>query len=280
MTMNGLACRSLPVGRQSRTHGVLYRLSALALLLAALFGCDPCPDDQGEWSVAQNGQVLEIAYGKDGDFPQFAALHLNDSYFRMIPTADSGWGTSVVIMPSFWSGGMLYQGAPVSCLYNSVGSDLSFVLRGIIATLNVTAEIRLSPPLGDSISAYVSLSVAGDIALDDRPGEAFKLVMLSSMHDSSAIWDCSSAFAGLQTYEIPLDGWINQPPALVSLFGLRGGTSSWKTNAPTIEVRLDRDAAVTGWVTPSVDPNNDNVGYWGASNELIRTWGYQLMAKR
>jgi len=35
----------------------------------------------------------------------------------------------------------------------------------------------------------------------------------------------------------------------------------------------------SGWVTPSNDPNDDNVGFWAASNQIIRSWQYTVIAK-
>ncbi len=55
------------------------------------------------WSVSQNGTLLEIAYGSGTSFPQYAALDLNSSYFRMIYSSSAGWGTSVILLPVYWS---------------------------------------------------------------------------------------------------------------------------------------------------------------------------------
>jgi len=257
-----------------------HQFLAALIILAVLTGCGDEPDLTNKWSVTRTATVLEISYGQGTSFPQYAALHLNDSYFRMNYGPGSGWGTSTIILPSFWSGGVLHQGASINATYMEVGSDLSISLAGTISALDVVSEIRLHPPSTNSIAADVTVSVSGDVTLDARPGEAFKLVMLSSMNNSSSLWDCSSAFAGSQTYSIPQSGWIVDPPVQGSVFGLEGGTSAWKTNAPTIEVRLNQEATITGWVTPSDDPNNDNAGYWGASNELVRAWSYRLIARK
>jgi hypothetical protein len=50
-----------------------------------------------------------------------------------------------------------------------------------------------------------------------------------------------------------------QPTATSGRFGLNGGTSSWKTNAPSIDVVLNEALQVAGWVTQSSDPNDDNI---------------------
>ena len=63
------------------------------------------------------------------------------------------------------------------------------------------------------------------------------------------------------------------------VFGLRGGTSDWEINASTIEVALAQPMQVTGWVTRSSNPNDDNVGFWAASDQIIRKWQYMVIAK-
>jgi len=237
------------------------------------------PTPLAEWSVAQKGNILEIAYGTEGDYSQYGALHLNDSYFRLIYGPESGWGTSVILMPSFWEGGVLYQGAPVSYTYQIYGSDLIINANGNISTLNVNFQICIFPPTDDSITSQITVSAFGNINLDDRPGEAFKLVTLSSMHISPSSWDCCQAFANSSPFSLPSEGWIIQPPITGNIFGLEGGTSGWKTNAPTIEVQMDQNVKITGWVTPSNNPNNDNVGFWGALNNFVSTWSYQLISR-
>jgi len=117
------------------------------------------------------------------------------------------------------------------------------------------------------------------IELDNRLGEAFKPVMLSSMHISSTQWDTQAVFIGTQTNSFPSSGWIIQPPITTRDFGLQGGTSAWKTNAPTIEIILSQGRQVTGWVTQSTDPNSDNVGFWCATNKVLPSWSFNVTAE-
>jgi hypothetical protein len=77
---------------------------------------------------------------------------------------------------------------------------------------------------------------------------------------------------------IPEDGWMVQPAVVSSFFGLTGGTSNWKTNAPTVDVLVDQRLQVVGWVTRTAEPNADNVGLWGASDDVLRHWQYRLRA--
>jgi hypothetical protein len=234
----------------------------------------------GTWSLTPVGDELQIAYGSGSDFPQYAALHLVDSYFRLNYGPASGWGTSVVLLPAFWGEGTYYQGAPVTNTWQVAGSDLVLDITGTIATLDVHTEVVLSPPSGNTLEARVATTVEGTLSLDDRPGESFKPVVLSSMHISSAVWDAQMAFAACQTLPIPETGWIGQPePAILArTLGLLGGTSDWKENAPAIRIELDRALQVVGWVTLSSDPNDDNVGLWAATSEVLSSWSYRVVA--
>lgn len=253
----------------------------LGILLVSGFACcpTPTPTPAGSWSISQKGDIVEIAYGSGSHYPKYASLHLDSGFFRMNYGPESAWGTSVLVVPSFWEDGTLYQGASITDTWEIVNSDLVLSIDGTISSLSVSTEIRLSPPTDNSISADVTIEVDGDVELDDRPWEAFKLVFLASMHISSDQWDAQSAFAGSSSTSIPESGWIFDYPVTDNLFGLQGGTSNWKVNAPTIEVNLDQDALITGWVTPSMNPNNDNVGFWGASEALVDSWQYTVTAR-
>jgi len=129
------------------------------------------------------------------------------------------------------------------------------------------------------MQAQVAMNVTGGAQLDNRPGEALGPVMLSSMHISDDMWDAESAYVETQDLAIPGNGWIVQPPVSGRTFGLEGGTSLWKANAPTIEVILEQSTPVTGWVASSADPNDDNVGFWAASDTVLTNWQYTIIAK-
>ena len=239
------------------------------------------PTPEETWSVTQIGNDVQIAYGKGTHFPQYASLDISSSYFRMVPP-NFTWGTSVILFPCFWEKGNYYQGnpkQPLSYDWYVDGNDLVLSIEGEISNLRVEGEVRIDPPEEQSISAIVSVNVSGDVELDNRPGEAFKPVMLSSMHISADTWDAQSAFVDSQSFQIPLSGWVIEPPAIGRVFGLKGGTSNWKNNAPTIEVVLDQSMQITGWVTSSNDPNDDNVGFWAALDEIIPSWHYTIIAK-
>ncbi len=230
------------------------------------------------WNLRVRGTVLEIFYQSGGSAPQYAALHLDSSYFRMNCGPGSSWGTSVILMPAFWSGGRYYQGAPVSWSHRVEGADLVLLLAGTMAALRVNLQVRLLPPRPNELIAFVSASVSGSIPIDNRPGEAFKPVMLSSMHVSSTLWDAQFAYADCNRYSIPASGWMIYPPVSGRMLGLQGGSSAWQSNTPTIEVMLPYPLPITGWVTYSTNPNDDNVGFWAASSQLMPSWNYTLRA--
>jgi len=265
--------------RKGQAFRIAVGIMALLLLMAG--GAGATLTDSGTWQVTKNGMILEIAYGSSTNFPQYAALHTDSSYFRMV-APDTNWGTSVILLPSFWENGTYHQGAPVTYEWYIEGNAIVFLLHGNISNLSAKIKVRITPPSGNNVTASVKANVTGDAKLDARVGEAFKIVMLSSMNIASDLWDAHSAYAGSTEFSIPEEGWIVLPPVNVStsVFGLKGGDSKWKTNAPTVEIRLDKNHEVTGWVTKSNNPNDDNVGFWAATNDIIRTWNYTISVRK
>jgi len=236
------------------------------------------------WSVSRAGAIVQIGYGSGRDFPQFAALDLHSGYFRMVYGRGSGWGASVLLLPALWSRASCptgyCQGAPVTATWRTAGPDLILSVHGTIATLAVAVTVTMTAPADNVVVAKVSTKAVGAIQLDNRPGEAFKPVMISSMHISATRWDSSDAFTGTRAYAFPPAGWIIHPPVAIRDFGLQGGTSSWKKNAPTIEITLDHTRQVTGWVTASTNPNGDNVAFWCATATVLPSWSYTITAEQ
>lgn len=233
------------------------------------------------WSVTRNGNILQINYGTASSSPQYGALDLSSSYFRMNPGPPSGWGTSLILLPVFWSQSAcpppgLCQGALVQATWQASNLSLILTVTGMIGPLQVRDVVRLFPPSANGFSAQVTASVIGSVTLDNRPGEAFKPMMFSSMHVSSALWDTQAAYVGKQFFSLPASGWIIQPPVIGHLFGLQGGTSAWKTNAPTLQITWKLPLQVTGYVTASSNPNDDNVGFWAASTYVIHSYSYSV----
>jgi hypothetical protein len=262
-------------------HTTRWLTSVVAGLLIALLlsGCSSGGGGGLRWVATPSGNILQLAYGSDTDFPQYGALHVSSGYLRLIPSRTSGWGTSVILLPSFWTGGTYHQGAPLTVTPVRDGDDLLLIFTAVIDGLSVNGRARISPPENGEIRAVVNITVTGTVTLDNRPGEAFKPVMLSSMHISDTQWDAQAGFVGLQNAPLPANGWILNPPVDGQTFGLTGGTSAWKANAPTVEITLDQPRPITGWVTASADPNDDNLGFWAASDTVLASWSYTIVAR-
>jgi len=241
----------------------------------------PSCNQEESWSITQKDNDVQIAYGKGTSFPQYASLDICSSYFRMIPL-NCAWGTSIILFPTFWEGGKYYQGDLKQALsydWQIDGNDLLLLIEGSISSLAVEGQVRIRPPEEDSILAIVSVNVSGNVELANRPGEAFKPVMLSSMHISPDQWDAQSAYADSTEISIPDSGRIFDPPIAGTKFGLRGGKSTWQKHkrAPAIEIQLNEPYQITGWVTPSNNPNDDNVGLWAATDNVIHSWRYTII---
>jgi hypothetical protein len=275
------------VGRYTR-EAETARLAILAVSFLTLCLIPTPGRAAGDWSLSEQGEELQIAYRHGDRYPQVAVLHRSSSYFRLISATDAGWGTSVVLLPSFWSSARcgdegLCQGAPVSAAWEEVGPDLMLALQGEIGGLTVDLTVRLEPPeWGRRARAHVAARTSGDVPPLDagRPGETFKPLLLSSMHMSSQLWDTRAAIAGCTPAAIPGEGWVYPAPVRATRLGLEGGTSSWKANAATVQVVLDEPLPITGWVTlfPVADPNEDNVALWAASDVVLEDWSYQIIA--
>src|SRR5579862_9300734 len=142
------------------------------------------------WSVGTSGSLLEVGYGTKGNYPQVLVMDLTSSYYRLNTGPGCGWGTSVVLWPCYWSQNVLYQGGIVDTVNWSVsGTQLVITVTGRVGTLTCAATMKVSPPVGHSLSVSVSENISGNASIDPRKNEAFKPVMLSSMNDGPLNWD-------------------------------------------------------------------------------------------
>jgi hypothetical protein len=251
--------------------------SSLVLLCLSL-GATYAPAQT--WTVSKSGNLLQADYGTPGSSPEYFVIDLTSSYYRLNTGPGCGWGTSIVLWPCYWSGGALYQGGPVAKdSWSIVGGHLVLQLSGTVGSMSCSATVNVSPPVAHSLSVSVSETISGNPKLDNRPNEAFKPVMLSSMDDSATQWDSYNLLtdAGLNWY--PTNGWINNAPSSKTIV-VTGGNSSWKINAPTMTVLLDRARPVTGWITQDTNPNDDNVGIWAASSpiQVEHSYSYTVTA--
>jgi hypothetical protein len=245
--------------------------------------------------VRRRRGVLEIGYGAPGHTPQVAALHLSSGYLRLTYAPDGGWGTSVVLPPSFWSQGVYHPGAPLDASWGERGPFLALGFSACIGGprgrraggLEVRGEVRIAPPAAGRTVAAVALVLGGTdspradspraVPLDDRP-DAFKPVLLSSMRTAPDRWDARCALLDGARVDLPEAGAVGAAGTRVRRLGLAGGTSAWKRGAPTVEVALDRALAAGGWVTRSRDPDDDNVALWAASDGPLDAWHYEISA--
>jgi hypothetical protein len=272
-----VACSVQPA-REGATSAQSSAQSEAAVTEPLAPGTPPSPTG---WTVRRSGSernTLEIIYG--GFFQEYAALHGDGAYVRMKFGNDSGWGTAVRILPSFWSGGTYYESAPIATGWRIDGNDLLIVFSAVLHGLTIHGEMKFEPPGPDAFVATLNVTTDGTVALDSRPGESFKPVSLLSMHANSNIWDTSSAFVGSRVFPFPGHGRIIEPPVAGTVFGLNGGTSRWKANAPTFELTMDHNLEITGSIADDSNPNNDNVTLWAASSEPLRSWHVRIRALR
>jgi hypothetical protein len=245
----------------------------------------------GPWKVTapNNGDPWTIAFGSGTDFPQVAALHPRSGYFRLV--SGTTWGTSIILPPCFWSGGLLWQGPPIKATWHVDGNNkLVIDASGVQNGLKFKLQVLLSPPGNDRIEAEVSGSTEGQTSdgLDTRPGEAFKPVMLSSMRIAPTKWDASTVTIDNTT--VPFNDAIQgnhfliAPASLVQTkrFGFRGGKSEWQPGqpAPTVEIQLGQALQIAGYRTSSTNPNDDNLGLWAAADKVLSSWHYRIVASR
>ena len=182
--------------------------------------------------------------------------------------------------PAFGVTATYFQGAPITTTWRTDANDLVISFSGTVSTLSASGEVRLAPPGPDSASAAVSVTATGTLSVDR--GRV-------SIQALDAIVNAGVARPMGCRLGVRREPGLSDPgPAVGSLsrrnqvggFGLEGGTSSWKTNSPTVTIALDKERQVSGWVTRSNNPNDDNLGVWPASDEVLPSWKYTIVATR
>jgi hypothetical protein len=236
-------------------------------------------DSRGCWSVSRRGQLIEAGFGLGTHFPQYLALHAESGFLRLNGGPGSDWGSSVALLPPLWEAGRYAQGGPVSVTWKSFGSTSILSFSGRMSSLRVHGELHLREPGFEGFACDVFMSVAGDIRLDCRPGEAFKPVFASSMHVGDDRWDVESVCVDARRYTMPERGWIVEPVVQGRRMVLNGGASRWKRRATSVEIELDERMIIAAWKSPSSDPNDDNVGVWAAADHVPRDWHYVMTAR-
>jgi hypothetical protein len=288
----------------SKCPGLLAGLVAALLLASAHHtislseradAATKASEDGRGWSVRkpENGGPWEIGFGSNGNFPQFAALHPRDGYFRLV--CKTTFGTSIVLPPVFWSGGVLTQGMPLDAKEHVEGDRLIIDATGNKNGLKVTLRVALSRPGDGRIEAVVNGNCEGTVALDPRPGEAFKPVMLSSMRVGGSAgggvskeWDARAVIVeGRPDIEFADQVTSNAffvPPATfkVRRFGFRGGKSDFQKGdpAPTVEILFNDTVPIAGYRTRSCNHDDDNLAYWAGFDTVLGSWHYTITAMR
>ncbi len=268
----------------------MRRSVVVALLCLWLQACSksvtsptaPTPTDSTRWIVSRNGDVLQASHGKDATYFQVVAFH-ESGYFRLAcPTC--GWGTSAVLTGGVWTAdGVYHQGTRTTLTFSSTpAGDLVIEFSGSLADgLVCSGRVQVAPPTQNDVVATITVTWSGSVGLDRSRGwETFRPIVLSSMQVSPVTYDASVALLGSATVPIPVAGWLVPSPVTTAAWGLRGGTSGWKANAPTLDVLMDRALPVNLWVTAATDPNLDNLGMFAGSSDLIPTMSYSLRARR
>jgi hypothetical protein len=278
---------------------------AAAFCLSALFGSYAHAQTWGvSTSINNVGRpALNISYGSpQTGYPECAEFDMGSSFFRLSPDSSTAWASSILLNPAYWSNNIYNQGGTLTLQSHSVvNGNLVLNFTGIIGSLSTASTVTIHPPAMavtgtnavDSIQADVSVAVTGSVVLDQRPGEAFKVMAVSSMHDSDTVWDnqyIQSGSGSKFTYP-DAGGWIVPNGAVTANnFLLQGGISNWQTQsssgraAPTISVTLDKARPVLARDTADTNPNHDNVEAWAASDndgETVQSsWTYSVKAQR
>ncbi len=234
-----------------------------------------CPGSA--WAFSRSGNLVSLNYGSGPSYPQFGVIDVTSGYARFVYGASGGWGPSIILPPSFWSGQILYQGAPVAVSPSVSCAGLHIDFSGTIGGLIFAGTVDVDPPGANGLVAHVAVTTTGTVPIDSRPGEAFKTAMISTMNETPTSWDSASAVVGAESLTFPQAGWVLSSPVVTDHFGVVGGTSSWKSNAPSVSISLeDGPLQVTGWVTASSDPNDDNVLLWSAGDNQQSAWSYRV----
>jgi hypothetical protein len=238
-----------------------------------------------------DAQELRAGFGMGSDSPQLVALHLDSSYLRLVPTPESSWGASCVLLPSFWSDGVYLLGDTLEVEPSIEGDELLLAFSGDQTTvsgehLTTSGLVTVSAPEEGEIRARVELTTSGNVTLDGRPGEAFKPTGISTMHVSDREWDCEEAFVVTQdgtrtAYPIPdEDGWLIPPVAEGLSYGCTGGSNDWQVNTPTVELLFDAPVEIAAWATQEgMGTSDENLLLWNATDTVPASWSYTISSR-
>jgi len=263
-------------------------LIGLVLLIGAAFPAGATEQkiySGGAWSVLgteDTGPNARKIRTPAGEFSELKVMH-NDvqigsvkgnGYYRLTPSG-TVWGTSFVT-PSYWVEGQRHTSSitDLSFSFDDVGR---LMLAGKIDAPHWGADdftvVYLTSDVREKIEARVaySLTAKRDFAFDaDRigNGEALKWAQFSSMHIGTE-WDADRVVSPQGEGGVRrAGGWVfDRPVPLASGqdIQLTNDDVSRPRETPTTYLRLVTGGipfVAQGWVTPSKDSNDDNVGVW------------------
>ena len=231
------------------------------------------------WAASASANSITLYFGSGTTFPEYVTIDTCSSYTRFVYGPLGGWGSSVILAPVFWTADGLQQAKYINTQIYTTCDQALIVLAGTLAGLSFSGTLSIDAPANDKLTAHVSMTTSGTVTLaTDRPWEAFKPVMISTMYESSTVWDADYATIGNDTYPLSTSGWVVSSPVATTHFGVVGGDSSWKANAPTVAIDLAGVSSplVTGWMTQSADPNDDNGSLWAATTDVQSSWSYDI----
>ena len=257
--------------------------------------------------------------------PQVAVLNAS-GYVRLKQNADPPgqpipFGSSFVLGPGYWPNPSTYYHSPqIAALAIDTswlpGGPLRLAAAGSNHDFGVSWEMTLPEPRDRQTRMHVSqtLTAHAPVAIDptrQAESQGLKLVQVSSMfigsgcddgltgcHDSDAVRVIGAdldrrqlAFGSISAGNLllgpglPLGGtWIDV---------LHTDDAGWQGNTPNVRIALDaldpaRPLAAQGFITPTTNPNDDNVGAWvNDASPAAQTWtvgetgtlGYWLLAQ-
>lgn len=250
----------------------------------------------------QDPGVLVRIYHQQQDgssLPQVAVIYAS-GFVRLKQNANPApvipFGSSFILGPAYWSEGAYHHTPQLTRLEIDTSELPTGPLRmraeGENGAFDVTYQLTLPPPRDRQTRLHVmqeyTATTAVSIDFTRRQNvEGFKVAQISSMfinEDSTCDGghvDCHDSngarFIGddLQRYEVTF-AVVSSPTFLFSptislgstwLDALHTDNQSWQGNTPNVRIALDTlptNHTITpqGWITPTTDPNNDNVSLW------------------
>ena len=120
--------------------------------------------------------MLEAGFGHGDHFPQYVAFHADSGFLRLNGGPGSDWGTSVVVLPSFWEGGRYHQGGPISVTSQASQSSLMLSFLGSVSGLRVLGEVHVRQPETADLNLPTNRTAQRD--LDSEPARGANAVFV------------------------------------------------------------------------------------------------------